>query len=887
MARLFLRNNVSMRLSTSDETGVSMVEFVLVIGLLLFLVFGFFDLSRYLLVQNLLSRAAEQTVNNAKKDIRFGFDFRHISTPDASTVTSFESARDEMITNALTFPQAVLDIVAGDEHRGALVTYRMPDPAAGFQPGIGGAAPVEAKAAIIFPGQSVEIVKQDGSTEMISHPTCPDAITCPAVAEAGPSGWEQVMLDHPIVTEVRAEIPLLFLAGRRVEVIGRAVAWQERVPVGLGAEMEIVTTTLATTTQTLPPATTTTTSPPAPRLCSIVSANEACDGQCILPHQRCEYLPNGFEPNCFRCVDRKCSDWTNQTNWCATTPCPDTHTCTFKPNGVGLDCHTCTPKPCSQWQNQSQYCQAQNCEGTLGETYECQYIPYWHAPNCGTCQKKTCSSWKSQQQYCAELNCEATLGDTYFCQYVPYWKAPSCGSCEKKSCSDWKSQQQYCAELNCEGTLGDTYFCQYVPYWKAPSCGSCEKKSCSDWKSQQQYCAELNCEGTLGDTYFCQYVPYWKAPSCGSCEKKSCSEWKSKEQYCRELDCEGRFGDAYTCQYIPYWKAPNCGDCIKKTCSDWMSPDEYCQQMDCEATHGPDWTCQFIPYWQAPTCGQCVKKNCGQKFSKEEYCASINCIEAPGSPTKCNFNSNASIGYCGSCSTKRCFEFISQAEHCANQGCQPWQSCNFNPNAFAPNCGSGCTDQMCKNWTNATQACQGKCAADEKCVFKPNNVGQTCHECVKKTCAEMGLGLKNTLCAAINCSGSNQTCNWDPNSTDHSSCSVSCEAQPCSNLNPTQVCAGNPCGQIWLQCQFNPNGLQGIDNCYTCTPLQCIQWTTEQTACAGCLSAGQNCNWDPASTNPAQCGQCVPRDVGGGCVPQVCDPGEIWNPSQCICEGSA
>lgn len=66
-------------LKNNEQRGATMVEFALVIGLFLVLVLGFIDLSRYLFTQNLLTRAAEETVNIAKKDIRFGYDTRPFS----------------------------------------------------------------------------------------------------------------------------------------------------------------------------------------------------------------------------------------------------------------------------------------------------------------------------------------------------------------------------------------------------------------------------------------------------------------------------------------------------------------------------------------------------------------------------------------------------------------------------------------------------------------------------------------------------------------------------------------------------------------------------------------------------------------------------------------
>ena len=809
------------------EAGATFVEFALVSLIIFLMLLALIDTGRYLFYEVVLTRAAEQAVNWAKKESRLTSDIRTISNPSEESLAAYANARNEAVDIATRFARTQFHPSAAENEK-KLILMRMPDPENGWVPAAGA---VELDAALIMPGQTIQVITINSAGEEvvrdINHPTCSAAQSCGQLSIAGSDGWEKLLIDHPLVVQVRAQFPLYLLLGQAdIEIIGQAAAWQERVPIGTSPAPNVS----PTATVSIQP-----TPVPLPMPCSAIGEAAACSGKCTQPWETCIFQPNNMTPNCTTCGLKQCSQWTKAADWCKNNgSCADYQTCSFNPNGTGNACETCTFKYCKDWTNQAQFCTSNlnNCPSADNTLY-CYYSPYSAAPNCGHCEPKACKDWKPQAQFCNDVlgNCPSADNSKY-CYYSAYSSAPNCGHCEPKACKDWKPQAEFCASINC-ATSDNSKYCYYSPYSTAPNCGHCEPKACKDWKPEAQFCASINCATSDGSKY-CYYSPYSTAPNCGHCEPKACKDWKPEAQFCATLNnCASSDGSQY-CYYSPYSTAPNCGHCEPKACKDWKTEAEFCATLNNCAGAGNLQYCYYSPYSTAPNCGHCEPKMCK--------------------------------------------DWKTQAQWCAEHGCTlPWQTCGYSAYSYAPDCGTGaCTDAVCSAWTNAAAACAGiSCHSNQTCEFLPNNVGRNCARCREKVCSD--VTTQAAACAAIGCDLNYNTCTWDPNSTNLATCGATCTPKPCSQLTQSQVCYAGRCS-AYQTCSVNPSGTPP-NNCYSCAAVLCSAWTTQSAICSKC-APGQVCQWLP--NNPApNCGACANVCVGS------CKPGEIWDPVHCRCVGSS
>lgn len=779
----------------ASQRGAMMLEFALVAALVFALIMVFIDASRYLLFQSVLTRAAEQAVNVAKKDIRFCQDVRTISSPTLAALDDFRNARREIAQVSLSLPSKILYPSAnGAKH--SVLEFKVPDPQYGSSPATGSES---LDAALFFPGQIVEYRTKDqgGSVvwNQVPHPTC---VNCPEATEPGPKGWKELLKNHPMVMEVRGTMPLLSLLGQRVDLVGRSAAFQECVPVGSPGVLPT-------------PTPTPTASPNIP--CSQIGETAACSGKCLSPNQRCVFLPNNTTPNCNTCADKRCGDWTTEQAWCAGN-CED-RGCNFDPNGLGNNCGTCAPQLCSDWKSESEFCAGLNCEA-LGDTHTCAYAGWYYAPNCGQCVPKTCAEWKPQTQYCQELNCEAQ--SSYMrCAYASWYNAPNCGECVPKRCDEWKPKSQFCDELNCEAQ-GDTSICVYNPWENAPNCGACRTKRCDEWKSQAQYCAEQNCEA---QGKVCNYQFYENAPNCGGCRTAQCSEAYTKEEYCATQNCSAQ----QTCDFFGNYWAPDCGGCRTAYCGEIYNATDFCNQLNCQA-QGPYKKCNFYSNHQPPSCGQCVDMACIDWKSQSDYCKNVAGCTQPWQT--CNYSPGAIAPNCGTgCVNASCSFWTNKQTACSNVTCPAGQVCEFLPGNSGQNCttcrpltcnevpnsysnscqainctGQGdictinynstnlstcdatCQRQSCASYTQSQACPAGACPQGQSCQLNTGGIPPNCRTCSNQTCGQ----FTNEAQACSSCPPTH-TCSWFPNSVPPF----------CSQCTPPNVCPdpGCPLGEIW------------------------------------------------------------------------------------------
>ena len=812
-------------LTRRKQSGATFVEFLLVSVIVFLMLIALVDTARYLFYQVVLTRAAEQAVNWAKKESRLTNDVRIISSPSAETLAAYADARNETVDIATRFARSQF-YPSASENEKKLIRMRMADPQNGWVPSAGA---VELDAALIMPGQTVQVITINTAGEEVvrdvNHPTCSAAQSCGQVSMAGSDGWEKLLIDHPLVVQIRAQFPLyLFLGQADIEIIGQAAAWQERVPIGTSPAPNISPTATVSVAPT---------PLPAPTLCSAVGETAACNGKCTQPWETCIFQPNNMTPNCTTCGLKPCSQWTSAGNWCKNNgSCADYQTCSFNPNGTGNACETCTPKYCYQWTNKTQACAAlDNCP-SADNRLTCDFYSYNAAPNCAVCRTKYCYEWTNQLQACSLLNNCATANNTQTCDFYSYNSAPNCASCRTKYCYEWTNQTQACTAAGCVAADGSK-ICDYYSYNAAPNCTSCRTKYCYEWTNQTQACALLNNCITPNNTQTCDYYSYNSAPNCASCRTKYCYEWTNQTQACIAANCVAADGSK-VCDFYTYNSAPNCASCRTKYCYEWTN--------------------------------------------QTQACALLNNCSTPNNTQTCDYSSYNSAPNCASCRTKYCYEWTTQAQWCRDHGClQPWQTCQFSSYNSAPNCGTGsCSDALCSAWTNASTACAGvTCPAGQTCEFLPNNTGQNCTRCRSQICSD--VTNQAAACAAIGCDTNYNTCTWDPSSRNIPTCGATCTPKPCSQLTQSQVCYAGRCS-AYQNCSLNMSGTPP-NNCYTCTPILCSAWTTQSAVCAQC-APGQTCQWFPNNAAP-NCGSCANICVG------TCKPGELWDPVHCRCVGSS
>ena len=790
------------------ESGATFVEFALVALIVFLMVLALIDTGRYLFYQVVLTRAAEQAVNWAKKDSRLTNDIRAISHPTAGSLNAYRAARDETAAIAVQFAATQFNSSASADGK-KLRSMRMPEPASGWIPGADG---IDRDAALIMPGQTVQVVTGNGATQNIDHPTCAVAAGCTQVETPGTGGWEKLLIDHPLIVQIRGQLPLYLLLNQaQLEIVGQAAAWQERVPIGTSPAPNVTPTA---TLSVVPTPT------PGPTLCSALGEAAACTGKCTQPWERCVFQPNNMTPDCAACVQQRCSEWSSPSNWCINNgSCAEYQTCSYNAYGTGNACEVCTAKLCLQWKTEEQFCATLDCQSPDNTRY-CSYTGVAPAPYCGSCATKLCYAWTNEAAFCASLDC-ASPDNTLVCSYTSVAPAPYCGSCRRKLCSEWTNEAAFCASLNCVSP-DNTLVCSYTAVAPAPYCGSCRSKLCSEWTNEAEFCASLNCVSP-DDTLVCSYTAVAPAPYCGSCRSKLCSDWTNEAEFCASLNCQSP-DNSQTCVYSPSAPAPYCGSCRSKLCSEWTN--------------------------------------------EAEFCASLNC-QSPDNTRICVYSPSAPAPYCGSCGTARCIDWITMHQWCTEHGCiQPWQTCDFYPNSPAPNCGTGaCSDALCSDWTNETTACAGvTCPDGYGCQFLPGNTGQNCTRCQQQICSQ--VTTESAACAAIGCDLNYNTCTWDPNSNDIPTCGATCTPKPCSELALSMVCYAGRCS-AYQNCSLNMSGTPP-NNCYTCTPILCSAWTTQSTICSQC-APGQTCQWLPNNAAP-NCGSCADACVGT-CKPgEIWDP---------------
>lgn len=202
-----------------DVSGATLLEFLLVALVVVTMLVGIMDLSRYYSVRGALAKGAYDGLSVAKVIQDFTIDTANISNVDGPVAShpdylKFNAAREQIISAAVSFPTHTFVPNNGES---SLRTYQLFD----------GVRTLDTQVLVLRPGDAGSY---DGTN--IYHPTiCPQNMS-ECVSNGGryrkpAESMEQLFRDHPIIVEMRASFsPVLPIFGT-LPVQAKAVGYRE------------------------------------------------------------------------------------------------------------------------------------------------------------------------------------------------------------------------------------------------------------------------------------------------------------------------------------------------------------------------------------------------------------------------------------------------------------------------------------------------------------------------------------------------------------------------------------------------------------------------------------------------------------------------------------
>lgn len=206
---------------TKNPSGVSMLQFVLVLPIIVAAVALIIDIGRYYAVKNLLDYGARQGVEIARSVPNLDIDIQGLDPADISYIR-YKEARKRVAFGAMKTPLQTLLKNYNQDGDMKLVKYKYEDNVA--VPSGDPFPTQEYGAGLILPYESLERIR-DSETSVIEHPS--------RAPVAGATINKQAALKAaPIMVEVSAEINLLLPFLKPLVVSGRAFGFREFVPQG-------------------------------------------------------------------------------------------------------------------------------------------------------------------------------------------------------------------------------------------------------------------------------------------------------------------------------------------------------------------------------------------------------------------------------------------------------------------------------------------------------------------------------------------------------------------------------------------------------------------------------------------------------------------------------
>ncbi len=204
------------------DHGATMVEMSLVLLLLLMFVMGVVNVGRFMAIQAVLTRGAQESLNLAQKVDGIEVDTRKLAPTDPN-YSRFTSSRAVVVNQAKRIPLSTLISDVPAQSSAWLRPFQAFDDMAGDV-----TLTQNVDVLLLRPGDSAKYTKS-GHTYWKDHPTLcsPDSPTC-AQPISPTDSYDQLLRTHPLKIELRAEVDLFFPFNVPITVTGKALGFREQ-----------------------------------------------------------------------------------------------------------------------------------------------------------------------------------------------------------------------------------------------------------------------------------------------------------------------------------------------------------------------------------------------------------------------------------------------------------------------------------------------------------------------------------------------------------------------------------------------------------------------------------------------------------------------------------
>jgi hypothetical protein len=204
-----------------SDSGATVLEFAIVLPILMLACLSVIDLARYLTIQALLNKGAEDGLNMAMKMPNLDIDIRNLKDTDANYQV-FREARRRVIWAATRLPLATLVTDFDTPSSAQLAQWTITDQ------GMDGVTPSYNKGAVLLrPGEQAA-VDIHGTTVVVDHPTVkPGGGGAPP-----PQTPEMLMKKNPISIQLDARVDMFLPFFGTMMARGVATGYRENIPTG-------------------------------------------------------------------------------------------------------------------------------------------------------------------------------------------------------------------------------------------------------------------------------------------------------------------------------------------------------------------------------------------------------------------------------------------------------------------------------------------------------------------------------------------------------------------------------------------------------------------------------------------------------------------------------
>jgi len=240
------------------ERGVTMIEMAMLIGIVFVFTLNMVDIARFLMLEAILNKGAEDGLNVATKISNFDYDIRQLSVSD-SRYYDFYEARRRVLDSATRLPLNTFFTQPGTASDAELIGYEHRDTE--VQGAVAGSEPTLVRAAAVIRPGEVVFESTDPSKVITNMRRGPDpGNVLPAVPWRMMNGLQ----NNPIQIELRAKVrPFCpaslcpWFGGERI-LVGRAFGYRENaiprgplpaenpadMPAGYATASTVTTTTI-------------------------------------------------------------------------------------------------------------------------------------------------------------------------------------------------------------------------------------------------------------------------------------------------------------------------------------------------------------------------------------------------------------------------------------------------------------------------------------------------------------------------------------------------------------------------------------------------------------------------------------------------------------------